>query len=270
MQRPRAGITVLEGLDRDLRAGLACEIRAQWTRHSTALEGNTLTLADTAFVLQEGLAVGVTSLKDHQEVIGHARALDLLYEVIGQRRPITIGDLHALHRAIQLDAVMDVSDPVGNWKVEPDGTTALLTSGDQHRHDYSRPEQVPDLMAEWVQNLEAMRRSGAEPLDAYTHLHIGFSAIHPYAGGNGGMARLLTNLPVIEGGAPPVLVPLERRREYLMLLGGWSPIRGVPKPGEILVPHSDQRHRLRDFFAEVASPTSALVAEYRARQAARP
>jgi fido (protein-threonine AMPylation protein) len=269
VHRPSAGITFLEGFDRDLRAGLASEIRALWTHHSTALEGNSLTLGDTAFVLQEGLTVGGKSLKDHQEVIGHARAIDLLYDVIGQRRLVEISDLHALHRAIQLDVVMDVFNPVGNWKVEPNGTTALLTSGHQQWHNYARPEHVPDLMAEWVRNLGLVRRSVAETLDAYTDLHLGFTAIHPYADGNGRMARLLANLPVIEGGAPPVLVPLERRREYMALMGDWSLARGVPRPGEVLVPPIDQRRRLREFFAEVARPAIELVAAYRAHQAAR-
>jgi hypothetical protein len=124
-------------------------------------------------------------------------------------------------------------------------------------------------MAEWVRHLDEVRRSGAEPLDAYTDLHLGFTAIHPYADGNGRMARLLANLPVIEGGNPPVLVPLERRREYMTLMGEWSIARGTPRPGEIIVPPIDQRRRLRDFLADVARPTIALVAEYRARQTAR-
>jgi fido (protein-threonine AMPylation protein) len=269
VQRPWAGIPFLKGFDRDLCAGLAAEIRALWTHHSTALEGNSLTLGDTAFVLQEGLTVGGKSLKDHQEVIGHARAIDLLYEAIGQRRLVADGELHALHQAIQLDAIMDVFCPTGKWKVEPNGTMALLASGHQRWHDYSRPEHVPDLMAEWVRHLEAVRHSGAEPLDAYTDLHIGFAAIHPYADGNGRMARLLANVPVIEGGNPPVIVPVERRRDYLSLLGDWSAARGAPRPGEILVPPIDQRRRLRDFFAEVARPAIELVAAYRARQAAR-
>ena len=162
-----------------------------------------LTLGDTAFVLQEGLTVGGKSLKDHQEVIGHARAIDLLYEIIGQRRTVTSDDLHALHQTIQLDVAMDVFNPVGNWKVEPNGTTALLTSGDQRWHDYSRPEHVADLMGQWVSHLNEVRRSGAEPLDAYTDLHLGFTAIHPYADGNGRMARLLANMPVIEGEVHP-------------------------------------------------------------------
>ena len=67
---PPAGITFLASLDRDLRTGLASEIRALWTHTSTALEGNTLKMGDTALVLQEGLTVSGKTLKDHQEIIG--------------------------------------------------------------------------------------------------------------------------------------------------------------------------------------------------------
>jgi hypothetical protein len=164
---------------------------------------------------------------------------------------------------------MDVFNPVEDWKVEPNGTTALLASGLQRWHDYSRPEHVADLMVQWVGRLDEVRRTGVEPLDAYTDLHLGFTAIHPYADGNGRMARLVANLPVIEGRGPPVLVPLERRREYMTLMGEWSSARGAPEPGEILVPPIDQRKQLRDFFSEVARPANDLVAAYRARQAAR-
>lgn len=266
--QPPHGITFLAGFDRDLRAGLAAEIRALWTHHSTALEGNTLTLGDTAFVLQEGLTVSGKPLKDHQEVIGHARAIDLVYAIIDQRRAVTADDLHALHRAVQTELVVDAFNPVGRWKVEPNGTTALLTTGQQRWHDYAQPEHVPALMTTWLQHLDELRQPG-DRLEAYTDLHLGFTAIHPYADGNGRMARLLANMPVIAGGDPPVLVPQERRRDYITLMGDWSITRGAPKPGEVLVPRIEQRQRLRDFFAEVSRPARDLVAAYRARQAER-
>ena len=267
--QPPAGITFLAGLDRDLRAGLAAEIRAQWTHHSTALEGNTLTLGDTAFVLQEGLTVSGKSLKDHQEVVGHARAMDLLYALIDQRSELTAEDLHAMQRAVQTELVVDAFNPLGRWKVEPNGTTALLTTGQQRWHDYAQPEHVPALMATWLQQLNESRRSGGDSLDIYTDQHLGFTAIHPYADGNGRMARLLANLPVIAGGEPPVLVPLDRRRDYITLMGDWSIARGAPKPGESLVPRLPEQARLRAFFAEVAQPARDLVASYRARQSSR-
>jgi Fic family protein len=67
------------GLDADIRAALLAQVRDLWTHGSTAIEGNTLTLGETKFVIEEGLTVSGKPLKDHQEVVGHARAIELLY-----------------------------------------------------------------------------------------------------------------------------------------------------------------------------------------------
>ncbi len=72
-------LKVLAGLDPDIRAALIAQVRDLWTHGSTALEGNTLTLGETKFVIEEGLTVGGKPLKDHQEVVGHARAIELIY-----------------------------------------------------------------------------------------------------------------------------------------------------------------------------------------------
>jgi len=270
LPNPPAGITFLAGLDRDLRAGLAAEIHALWSHTSTALEGNTLTLGDTAFVLQEGLTVSGKSLRDHQEVIGHARAIDLIYAIIDQRHAVTAEDLHQLHRAMQTEHVVDAFNPSGRWKVEPNGTTALQSSGASQWHDYARPEHVASLMAEWLDQLARMRKAGApDPLDDYTDLHLGFTAIHPYADGNGRMARLLANIPIIERGEVPVLIPSERRRDYLIQMGDWSIACGAPVPDQPLVPRMAARTSLRDFFATVSQPARDLVAAYRQRQTGR-
>jgi len=63
------------------RQSLLNQIRDLWTYTSTALEGNTLTLGETKFVIEEWLTVGGKPLKDHQEVMGHVRAIDLIYGV---------------------------------------------------------------------------------------------------------------------------------------------------------------------------------------------
>lgn len=64
----------LDGLDADLRGALLAQLRDLWTHTSTALEGNTLTLGETAFVLAEGITISGKPLEDHREVVGHARA----------------------------------------------------------------------------------------------------------------------------------------------------------------------------------------------------
>jgi hypothetical protein len=168
-----------------------------------------VTLGDTAFVLQEGLTVSGKPPKDHHEVIGHARAIDLVYAVVDQHRRVTVDDLHGLHRAVQTELVVDAFNPTGRWKVEPNGTTALLTSGSTQWHDFAKPEHVQALMDAWLELLERARRPGSgNLLDRYTDLH----------------ARLLANIPVIEGG--------ERARQAARsqgLASSISPIRAAPR-----------------------------------------
>lgn len=83
----------LKDLDKDIRDALLIQLRNLWTHSSTAIEGNTLTLGETAFVLEEGLTVSGKPLKDHQEVVGHARAIDLVYGLIRREAALTEKDL---------------------------------------------------------------------------------------------------------------------------------------------------------------------------------
>ena len=54
---PSNSFGFLDGLDADIRSGLLDQIRDLWTHSSTALEGNTLSLGDTHFILEQGLAI---------------------------------------------------------------------------------------------------------------------------------------------------------------------------------------------------------------------
>ncbi len=48
----------------------------------------------------------------------------------------------------------------------------------------------------------------------YGDLHLDFVTIHPFFEGNGRMARLLANLPVLRSGFPPIVIPTEARNDY--------------------------------------------------------
>jgi len=55
-------------LDADIKNILLAQIRNVWTHHSTSLEGNSLTLGETDFILEEGLTIQGKPLKDHNEI----------------------------------------------------------------------------------------------------------------------------------------------------------------------------------------------------------
>jgi transcriptional regulator with XRE-family HTH domain len=221
----------LAGLDRDLRSGLTRELVSLWTHHSTALEGNTLSAGDTRFVLGEGLTVSGHSLREHQEIHGHAGALDLIGGWLG-RQQLAVEDCHQAHRLVQTGVVIDCFAPIGRWKVEANGTTAILPDGSSRWHDYAPPGAVPGLMKRWLNGLNRLLRqpprSRSAQVAAFTQTHLGFTAIHPYADGNGRLARLFANLPLLAGGAPPLLVDKAKRRDYLELMGAYSIHRGPP------------------------------------------
>ncbi|MEM7246641.1 MAG: helix-turn-helix domain-containing protein [Acidobacteriota bacterium] len=273
----------LDGLDPDLRAGLAQSLVAEWTHSSTALEGNTITAGDTLFVLTEGLTISGKSLREHQELHGHAQALGLMAAWTRARQPVRIEHLHQLHSAVQTGVVIDTLAPVGRWKVEPNGTTAITTHGATRWHEYTKPEHVPALVDQWLKSLARSCRSPllnrrgptADPkahdaaLDAYMDAHLGFAGIHPYADGNGRLARLLANIPVLRAGFPPLLVSAAYRRDYLALMGDYSLSRGRVQPGEELVRVGAEREALRAFLAEQWQATIQLVEEFRERQASR-
>jgi Fic family protein len=105
--------------------------------------------------------------------------------------------------------------------------------------------------------------------DIYTDVHLGFTGIHPYADGNGRLARLLANVPLLRAGVPPLLVDVAQRREYLALLGDYSLAQGQPVLGGFLVLPGEERDALAAFFTEQWRSTWDLVASYRGRQQER-
>jgi len=134
-----------KGLDNDIRDALMVQLRNLWTHTSTAIEGNTLTLGETAFVLEEGLAISGKPLKDHQAVVGHARAIDMVYGCTRRESAFTEKDLFDLHKAVQTEQVVDVYKPIGAWKVEPN-FTVIVSGNDQIIFEYASPKDVPKLM----------------------------------------------------------------------------------------------------------------------------
>ena len=262
----------LKNLDNDIRDALLAQLRNLWTHMSTAIEGNTLTLGETAFVLEEGLTISGKPLKDHEEIVGHARAIDLVYNLIGRKSDLTEKDLFELHKAIQTERIFDVYKPVGAWKVEPNST--VIVSGDtQMIFEYALPKDVPKLMQSWLAMFQKACKENTENKDAalaaYVHLHISFVRIHPFWDGNGRMARLIANVPVIMAGYPPIIIPKERRKEYIESLSEYHLAAVTVTAGNKLLSNVDKLDRFKLFCAKSWSGSIELVDNARRKQRER-
>ncbi len=256
----------LKNLDRDLRDALLIQFRNLWTHASTAIEGNTLTLGETAFVLGEGLTVSGKPLKDHQEVVGHARAIELVYGQVQADKPLSEANLFALHAAVQTEPVMDVYKPLGDWKVEPN-STVMVVGEEQVIFEYAAPGNVPDLMRQWLALFERFRATPKmsrkmgrdEALTAYVHLHAAFVRTHPFWDGNGRLARLVANIPVLRAGFPPIIIPKEGRQEYIAALTEYHHQAGTIAKGEELLPDVEALARFTAFCSSAWAESNRLV-----------
>ncbi len=219
----------LEGLSEDLRKNLLEQLRVLWTHTSTTIEGNTLTLGETAFVLSEGLTIQGKPLKDHRDVEGHARAVDLLLSLV-KKDEFTAQDLFNLHRLVINEQILDVFRPIGGWKKENNSTN--VTVGDKQQIiEFSDHTDVRELMGRWLALLSAEVQTGKEPEDvlrAYARLHVSFTTIHPFWDGNGRVARLVSNLPCLKAGYPPIIIDNEKRYEYITALAEYTLANGIP------------------------------------------
>lgn len=197
------------------------QLRDLWTHNSNAIEGNTLSLGDTHFILEEGLTVSGKPLREHLEVIGHARAINLLYKAID--KALTEDIILDLHKAVQTDIVIDIYKPYGAWKVEKNGTYVVTREQKQAYIEYAPPSHVPLLMKQLIDAINTLAKSSEHTAAKhYAYIHTAFVHIHPFFDGNGRLARLIANLALLKSGLPPLLINVTQRQSYIQILADYE------------------------------------------------
>ena len=260
----------LNGLYGYLREGVLDQLRVSWTHESTAMEGNSLSLTDTHFVLQEGVTIPGKPVRDHREVIDHAKAVDLLYGMLG--RSLSAEDLFPLHRSVRAKDVSDTDNPPGAWKNRPNATPAVDSAGKQVFIEYTPPRSVPALMDEILYEINFHRPGGIDPKLAhavYARIHVALSSVQPFPDGNGRVARLVANIPLLNAGLPPIIIPATRRMEYMQSLDEYriaaGPVTSATSPWVEGLSYD----RFINFCAEQYDPAGEILRSAFAQQAGR-
>lgn len=177
--------------------------KIELTYTSNAIEGNTLSRAETALVVEKGLTVEGKTLDEHLEAINHAQAYKLITSLANlKRKDVTEHYILEIHRLI-LQKIDDVN--AGRYR-----TVAVRIAGS--RAIMPNPVKVPHLMDEFIVWLTKAR--GNELVIA-ADAHFRLVSIHPFVDGNGRTARLLMNLLLMQAGFPPAIIRKEDRKRYI-------------------------------------------------------
>jgi Fic family protein len=169
------------------------------TYTSNAIEGNTLTAAETTLVIEQGITVAGKPLRDHLEAIDHYEAIRYVRELARRGTMLTEMDVRGLHRLVVLR-----SHPEFAGSYADQGRFVLTDAG---RRAFPSPVELPALMGDFA----AWLRAAPDTPETAFAAHLRLVGIHPFNDGNGRTARLLMNLVLIRGGYPPVAVrPVDR------------------------------------------------------------
>jgi len=182
------------------------DLRIRLTYHSNALEGNTLTLRETQVVIEEGIAIGGHTLREHLEATNHAKAFDELQRLAQGSAPITLETILHLHALV----LHDIEESAGTFRQQP-----VYIRGSDLRPPQA--SQVPYLMQQWVDWLEGEGKN-YHPIVRAAIAHHGFVAMHPFIDGNGRCSRLLLNLQLLQAGYAPAFLLREWKLRYLQAL----------------------------------------------------
>jgi Fic family protein len=171
------------------------------TYTSNAIEGNTLTLRETAEVIEHGITVGGKPLRDHLEAVDHYHAVLWMRELAARDTPLDESTVRELHRRIVARSQPDIAGVYSTLPRRIAGSPVVFPNA----------VKIPQLMQDYGAWL---RQSDVSPAASF-EAHYRLVAIHPFSDGNGRTARLLMNLLLLRGGYPPVAVRPEDRKTYL-------------------------------------------------------
>lgn len=180
----------------------------EWTYHSNAIEGNTLTLRETQLVLQHGLTVGGKSLREHLEAINHQHSIHYIEALADKESPITEHVMRSIH-ALVLRTIDD--EGAGSYR-----RVQVHITGSEYVPP--EPAAVPGLMADFGAWLRADEAAVLHPVRLAALAHFRLVHIHPFIDGNGRTARLLMNLLLMREGYPPAIIRVGERGAYYSAL----------------------------------------------------
>ncbi len=193
----------------------------EMTYNSNAIEGNTLTLKETYWVIQQGITVKGKSLKDHLEAKNHKEALDFLYELIEHKSKNTISEhlIKTLHSLIIQEIDKEISGKYRNRDV-------FITGTDHHAPPSTL--EVPIKMKELI-NWAKKNYKKMDIVEFSAVFHHKLVHIHLFEDGNSRIGRLAMNIFLMQYGFPLVIIQKNDRQKYYRVLamadqGNYKPL----------------------------------------------
>ena len=186
------------------------DVFIRFSHHSTAIEGNTLSMDDAISIMLHGFIAKPMSEREFFEVKNHKNLMPPFVAWLENAEPITLSLIQKTHGILMEHLIYNA----GAFKKTQN---AILGAP----FETAEPFQVLERLKAWCDNL-IFKLNAAENEDskllAIFESHVQFERIHPFSDGNGRVGRALMAYSCFAENILPIVIPSDKKAQYIHFL----------------------------------------------------
>ena len=191
--------------------------------HSTAIEGSTITEVENQLIFDQGISIKGKSIEEQNMNLDLKAAYEKSIEYARAHSPITTEMLTELSSLVMKNTGKEYKTALGDFSSAKGQLRLLNVTAGFWGKSYMNYSKVPAKLDELCERINDARQN-CKNKDINQLYSISFDAhfelvtIHPWADGNGRMARLLMSQLQFEFGLIPSIILKEDKEDYIKSL----------------------------------------------------
>jgi Fic family protein len=176
----------------------------KFTYDTQRIEGSTLTLRETADLLEKGLTPNTKPIADVKEAEAHKA---VFYEMLNNEKNLSLQIVLLWHQKLFTQTKKDIAGKIRKHQVAIAGSKFMPPP----------PVEVDILLREFFSWYNKMKKI-LHSVELAALVHLKFVTIHPFADGNGRISRLMMNFVLNRQKFPLFTIPYHGRSSYYTAL----------------------------------------------------
>jgi len=172
----------------------------KFTYNTQRIEGSTLTLKETAKLLEEGISPRNKPFKDVKETEAHKVVFE---EMLKEKKDLSLKLVLNWHKKLFETVDLEIAGNIRNHPVAIAGS----------KFEPPQANELSYLLRKFFQWYNDFKDK-KHPVELAALVHLKFVTIHPFTDGNGRMSRLLMNFLLNKNGFPMLNIEYSNRTSY--------------------------------------------------------
>jgi Fic family protein len=187
-------------LSPDMREKHGAEFLVRFTYNTNAIEGNRLSLRETAMIFNDGVLPAGSTINDYNEAVNSKDASKVADE---HRGGLSKRFVLKLHYELVKNTHCRLAGQYRDSEVRISGSDWVPPKAKDVRREMSK-------LFTWYAN----HKGGMHPVELAAVVHAKLVQVHPFTDGNGRTARLVANWVLRKHGYPPFCVESRDKANY--------------------------------------------------------